>query len=124
MRNGDTRVPRDKEVTGYGDYSSITDQTCQDGVIAFDKYCHGDNNPKKYADYRNGDDGSCDYDETNAQIHCLAQQCMFEYCLWRRDEYVDTCSGFKDAWADAAVDNCATEKKGKCIKLEEAVEFR
>ena len=123
MRRAGTRVDRDKEDTGYGDYSTIPVEKCRNGVEAFDAYCHGDNKPWKYADYRNGDDGSCAYDHTNSQIHCLAQQCMFEYCLWRRDQYLDTCSGFEDAWTAAAEDNCEFERNGKCLRLETAVEF-
>ena len=63
LKRGGTRVDRDKTVTGY-DYDSIPpdNQKCEDGAIAFDAYCHGDKNPRKYADYRNGEDGSCDYD--------------------------------------------------------------
>ena len=61
LRKGDTRVNRDKGETGY-DYSLIPIAKCENGAIAFDAYCHGDKNPRKYADYRNGDDGSCDYD--------------------------------------------------------------
>ena len=56
LKNGETRIPRDKGVTGY-DYSSIPLAKCERGAQAFDAYCHGDRNPKKYADYRNSDEG-------------------------------------------------------------------
>ena len=109
--------------TGFGDYSTIAVEKCRNGVEAFDVYCHGDNKPWKYADYRNGENGECDYDHTESQIHCLAQQCMFEYCIWRRDQYLNTCLGFEDNWTAAADGNCDFTRNDKCIKLTDAKEF-
>ena len=95
----DQQVERD--IDAY-DYESIDRAWCRHGAEAFDNYCHGRVNPHRYADFRNPETGDCDYeDDIPAQIHCLAQQCMYEYCMWRRDEYVQTCDAFVDSWTQA-----------------------
>ena len=102
---------------------------------AFDKYCHQYNPGKKlkYADFTDGgdvpseicaeweDDGA----PTTESVYCLAQDCMFDYCLWRRDEQLDACEDFVEDWeaavqaaTDAAdgVDQCAKRKMGVCVR--------
>ena len=60
---------------------------CKKGARQFDAYCHQYGNDgtgrraPKYADY--GDCGQ--YDDYLEQVHCEAQHCMFDYCLFRRD---------------------------------------
>ena len=110
------------------DYDSIERDQCKLGAKAFDAYCHGRVNPHRYADFRSPDTGVCDYDDEGdipAQIHCLAQQCMYEYCMWRRDQYVANCDSFVDDWDQAVADvGCAREGKGgMCIVLDRAVSF-
>ena len=62
-------------------------KTCKKGARQFDAYCHQYGNKgtgrraPKYADY--GDCGQ--YDGYLEQVHCEAQQCMFDYCIWRRN---------------------------------------
>ena len=84
------------------DYDSINLWWCEDGAKAFDDYCHGITNPKKYADYRDPDSLQCEYEgDIPAQTHCLAQSCMYDYCIWRRDEYVNICNNFNTYWNEA-----------------------
>ena len=98
-------------------------KACMKGVRQFDAYCHQYriNEQKlargkipKYADFTV--DGSCDAyapeeDEDGEQIHtleqlaCLGQDCMFDYCIWRRDQYLEACVAAngdleRDAWGD------------------------
>ena len=93
------------------------------GVRQFDAYCHQYkiNEQKlargkipKYADFTV--EGSCDayapeVDEDGEQIHtleqlaCLGQDCMFDYCIWRREEYLKECIANngdleRDNWGD------------------------
>ena len=69
-------------------------RTCKKGYMRFQKYCHGHptraNKTPKYADWRL-DDGSCDHEESLAELQCLGMQCMFEYCTHLRDEWLDEC---------------------------------
>ena len=73
-------------------------KTCKKGVRQFDAYCHQygikEDNTKgkepRYADYTI--DGSCDsYTDILEKVHCLAQDCMFDYCMYRRDEFLQEC---------------------------------
>merc|ERR1711948_27580 len=71
---------------------------CKKGARQFDKYCHQyaikDGHRRKtpkYTDYTNAD-GACDHDDDLSQAICLGQQCMFEYCIWRRDEWLEECA--------------------------------
>ena len=72
-------------------------KTCKKGVRQFDAYCHQygiktDNGKKepRYADYTN--DGVCDYDDdVLEQVHCLAQDCMFDYCMFRKEKFLEAC---------------------------------
>ena len=78
------------------------DRACRKTTLAFDSYCHQyrfreDSDVEedkvdipKYADFRD-DDGACAYDEDAARLQCEYQQCMFEYCLHRRDQWVAQC---------------------------------
>merc|ERR1712150_286870 len=45
-----------------------------------------------------------------------AQECMFEYCLYKRDEHYDDC--------EALEVECKKEKLGTCVKTATAVDFR
>ena len=53
----------------------------------------------KYADFRLEDD-TCDHPEDVASLQCLYQQCMFDYCLYRRDDWVAACGASVDAGTD------------------------
>ena len=72
-------------------------KTCKKGVRQFDAYCHQygikTNNGKKeprYADYTL-EDGTCDYADTLEEVHCLAQDCMFDYCIFRKEQFLEEC---------------------------------
>lgn len=102
---------------------AITDRAgkknCAKGVKQFDAYCHqykvsqmkvDRGTIPKYADLRNVRDDdtetySCDYDDDLAQLACLGQDCMFDYCIWRRDEFLAECIANngdqdRDDWGD------------------------
>ena len=96
--------------TDARDYRQV-EESCAAVAYAFDRYCHQYDFLKeskadqtvdvmtttpKYADFRL-DDGTCNYDEHLSELQCLSQQCMFEYCLWRRDEWIDDCEAAVDA---------------------------
>ena len=57
----------------------------------------------KYADYTDEND-SCDVwaaDDgtvTVEQAHCLGQDCMFDYCIYKRDEQFSACEALVDEW--------------------------
>ena len=40
------------------------------------------------------DDGSLTHEEG----HCIAQECMFDYCIYRRDKQYAECETLVDAW--------------------------
>lgn len=71
---------------------------CKKGARQFDKYCHQfkikDGNRRKtpkYTDYTKGT-GVCAFEDDDlSQAICLGQQCMFEYCIYRRDEWLEIC---------------------------------
>ena len=74
-------------------------KTCKKGARQFDAYCHQygikEDNAKgkepRYADYTDAD-GTCDsYTDILEKVHCLAQDCMFDYCMFRRDEFIAEC---------------------------------
>ena len=72
-------------------------KTCKKGVKQFDAYCHQywvktDNGKKepRYADYTL-EDGSCDYEDLLEEVHCLAQDCMFDYCMFRKEQFLAKC---------------------------------
>ena len=71
---------------------------CKRGARQFDRYCHQymiadgrEDKTPKYTDYTGGT-GVCDHADDLSQAICLGQQCMFEYCIWRRDEWLDNCA--------------------------------
>ena len=77
----------------------------------FDKYCHQYNvregKDVRYADYTEAaDNRDCMHWEgdddvpTNEAAHCLAQDCMFDYCLWRRDVQLKKCEDFVKEWQE------------------------
>merc|ERR1712073_28785 len=103
-----------------------------------DKYCHQYNakpNKVKYGDFTV--DGDCtswedeDGEPTTESVYCLAQDCMFDYCLWRRDQQLETCEAFVADWeaaVDAAtaadaegVDQCQKRKLGVCVMTRAAI---
>jgi hypothetical protein len=104
------------EALSYGALADAGEATwyCLRESKAFDKYCHQynakPNKPPRYADFTDGGDEPSEIcaeweDEdgaTTESVYCLAQDCMFDYCLWRRDEQLDTCEDFVDEW-EAAV---------------------
>ena len=103
---------------------------------AFDKYCHQynakPNKAPRYADFTDGSDDPTqicaewvddDGAATTESVYCLAQDCMFDYCLWRRDEQLERCEEFVAEWDaatfdDAGEDLCAPNKRkfGVCLK--------
>ena len=82
---------------------------CRKGARQFDAYCHQYNvrdghrrKTPKYTDYKfypepqpdeEQPEGFCNFAETDklSQVVCLREQCMFEYCIYRRDEWIDEC---------------------------------
>ena len=90
---------------------------CAKGVRKFDAYCHqyrvtqkkvDRGEIPKYADLTN-ENGECDYavddGEALEQLACLGQDCMFDYCIHRRDQFLEDCieeDGERelDAWGD------------------------
>jgi hypothetical protein len=90
---------------------------CRKGARQFDAYCHQYNvrdghrrKTPKYTDYKiypeeqpdeeqpDGEqpdeeqpDGFCEFTDQLSQAVCLREQCMFEYCLFRRNEWIDDC---------------------------------
>ena len=95
------------------DATALTDagkrEVCIKEAQKFDDYCHqikieeGGKKAPKYADYTDEND-SCDVwaaDDgtvTVEQTHCLAQDCMFDYCIYKRDEQFAACESFVDEW--------------------------
>merc|ERR1719330_1758873 len=70
----------------------------------FDIYCHqynaGPDQLPRYADFTaEGEDG--DGEPTTEGAYCLAQDCMFDYCIWRRDERLIACEAFVAKWEGA-----------------------
>ena len=73
----------------------------------FDAYCHQyrvrEGKDIRYADYTQGD-RDCKHWENGDDIpteeaaHCLAQDCMFDYCIHRRDVQLDVCEDFVIEW--------------------------
>ena len=76
---------------------------CLKEARMFDAYCHQykakEGKAPRYADYTEAEDNrECgQWTDDESAAHCLAQDCMFDYCLWRRDEWVEDC--------EAAVEN-------------------
>ena len=49
---------------------------------------------------------------------------MYEYCIWRRDEYVASCEAFPTVWEEAVEQvGCKRERNGTCTNLNEKVAF-
>ena len=80
------------------DFREIENRQCKKGARQFDAYCHQynvrDGHPRKtprYTDYRT-EAGDCEFaGDDLSKLVCLGNQCMFEYCLYRRDEWIDEC---------------------------------
>ena len=78
-------------------------ELCIKEAQLFDEYCHQYKIPldsaktPRYADFTKGT-GNCDIwvpvdgSLTHEEGHCLAQSCMFEYCMYKRDEIYDGCN--------------------------------
>ena len=116
--------------TFVGNYEGIAAEdvkgTCIKQMKAFDSYCHqyaipndSDRAPR-YGDYTDlevgevGDGSQCDqWDKPTEKFYCLAQDCMFEYCLWRRDTYIEgACLIIAENWLEAVAEsgqNCQRE---------------
>ena len=120
------------------DYQAVADsgahtEYCLREAKAFDSYCHQyktkEGKAPRYADYTEAEDNrDCSHWEdgdgvTKESAHCLAQDCMFDYCLWRRDEQLKRCALFVEEWneevaiasAVAGEDVCKKEKGGICF---------
>ena len=108
----------------------------------FDSYCHQyrtkEGKAVRYADYTEAaDNRQCTHWEgedgvpTNEAAYCLAQDCMFDYCIWRRDVQLDKCEDFVIEWQAevglaseaAGEDVCQKERGGVCIKTKVDIEF-
>ena len=105
---------------------------CEDQAEAFDRECHqfarstGSGTPR-YGDYTDGvnsDGTQCNAWQTDVEkSYCLGQDCMFDYCLFVRDKYVQDCLALAADWVQA-VDNSnkpcrnnRTDSNGKCWRL-------
>lgn len=104
---------------------------CASQADDFDKQCHqfsrstGSGNPR-YGDYTDGgkrEGAQCNDWQTDVEkSYCLGQDCMFDYCLLRRDQYVEDCLALAAAWVQA-IDGkqCKkgkTDSNGKCWRLQ------
>lgn len=129
--------------TFVGDYQSIAADDvkgkCVASMKAFDTYCHqykianGSTEVPKYGNYTNlgegmvGDGTQCDdWEDDQEKFYCLAQDCMFEYCLWRRDTYIEgACLVIAEYWLDAVAESgqdCQKEDdQQNCWKVRENV---
>ena len=73
---------------------------CLKEARMFDAYCHQykakEGKAPRYADYTEAEDNrECgQWEDDESAAHCLAQDCMFDYCLWRRDEQRKQCDIF------------------------------
>ena len=74
-------------------------EKCKNRVKEFDRHCHqyiltqanlDAGRIPKYADLTNHR-GVCDFRDDDEKLTCLEQDCMFDYCLHRRDEYLAAC---------------------------------
>ena len=102
-----TRTVNVRVGSDIADYD-LMEADCRPVARKFDAYCHQygvretvdrTTVTPKYADFRL-DDGTCNHAEHLNELACLSQQCMFEYCLWRRDEWIDDCEAAVDAGTD------------------------
>ena len=97
IREGKKPKKIGSDMIRWADMRLLQSRQCRRGARQFDAYCHQynvrDGHPKKtpkYTDYTGGS-GVCEYEDDLSQAICLGQQCMFEYCIWRRDEWIDEC---------------------------------
>merc|ERR1712109_251741 len=117
------------DALNYGALEDAGEATkyCLKESQAFDKYCHQYNakpNKVKYGDFTVGGDCTSweeDGEPTTESVYCLAQDCMFDYCLWRRDEQLATCEAFVADWeaaleAAGGEDQCAKRKFDVCVR--------
>ena len=99
-KEGLEAIKRDVLMEKLADLDRAAKKKCARGVRKFDAYCHqykisqkkvDRGEIPKYADFTN-EAGECDYDvsegEELEQLACLGQDCMFDYCLFRRDEFL------------------------------------
>ena len=111
---------------------------CLKEARMFDAYCHQykakEGKAPRYADYTEAEDNrECllNWEEDESAAHCLAQDCMFDYCLWRRDEQRKQCDIFVQEWneevaiasAVAGEDVCKKERGGICIMTKVDITF-
>ena len=104
---------------------------CASQAANFDKQCHqfqrstGSGNPR-YGDYTDGinsDGTQCNAWETDVEkSYCLGQDCMFDYCLLRRDQYMTDCLALAATWVQAIdglqCKNGKTDSNNKCWRLQ------
>merc|ERR1739844_279858 len=69
------------------------DEQCKEGVKQFDAYCHqydGDDDDLRYTDFKGK---TCKrYRKDPLKLaHCLAQDCMFDYCIARKEAWLEEC---------------------------------
>ena len=81
---------------------------CKRQADEFDKECHqyprttGNGNPR-YGDYTDGS-GNTDGTQCNnwttdeEESFCLGQDCMFDYCILRRNQYMEDCLALAEDW--------------------------
>merc|ERR1712156_112795 len=112
------------DALNYGALEDAGEATkyCLKESQAFDKYCHQYNakpNKVKYGDFTVGGDCTSwedDGEPTTESVYCLAQDCMFDYCLWRRDQQLDTCEAFVADWESAVnAATAAADGEDQCV---------
>ena len=135
-----TLVDGQKVGTDALDYDAEADtytRYCLKEAKSFDKYCHQytiKNGKLKYGDFTlSGDSRDCshweDGDVTVEASYCLGQDCMFDYCLWRRDQQLAACEDFVAQWEtvvdaasiEAGEDLCKKRRGDACYKTTVAV---
>ena len=115
------------------DYDEIAKEDvqglCSIQARQFDNYCQqitipaGANHPPKFGDYTNLE-GECDDWSTNEEeFYCLAQDCIFEYCEWVREDYLKNCLEIAGQWKTAAAEEVCKEEDDaeNCIRTKKSV---
>ena len=113
-------------------------ELCIKEAQMFDEYCHqykiefDSEKTPRYADFTADGEGDCgfwgniDDNLTHEGGHCLAQACMFDYCMYKRDEIFDGCNALAKGWEEemaAQGVECKVEKHGVCLKTKGKVDY-